>query len=117
MFCYQELEGSQAEVYNLKQHCREQDETLEELGAQLSSTKLQLEELREELSLATSRSDAQWASDKAVTHCRCCSKEFNLTRRRVNIYYSIFFNLNKQHTLAFRIKVLYTIIKFYLLKI
>ncbi|XP_054266029.1 RUN and FYVE domain-containing protein 2-like isoform X2 [Macrosteles quadrilineatus] len=72
----------QEEHYRLAEQCREQEMTLEELGTQLSQSKLQVSELREEACATRSVADASWTSDKEVTHCRACSKEFNLTRRK-----------------------------------
>ncbi|KAF4524041.1 hypothetical protein B566_EDAN016024 [Ephemera danica] len=97
-----ELESAKEEVFRLKERCREQDLTLEELGCQLSGSKLQVVDLQEELASKETKSDAQWASDKTVTHCRCCSKEFNLTRRKHHCRYcgEIFCNSCSDNTMA-----------------
>ncbi|XP_015840686.1 protein RUFY3 isoform X4 [Tribolium castaneum] len=70
----------QEEYYNLKDKCLEQEQTLEELGTQLSKSKLQISDLKEEASRG--KTDGAWVQDKTATHCKACSKEFNLTRRR-----------------------------------
>ncbi|XP_076265928.1 RUN and FYVE domain-containing protein 2 isoform X1 [Rhynchophorus ferrugineus] len=70
----------QEEYYNLKDNCLEQEHTLEELGAKLLDSKLQISDLREEVN--RNKSDSTWANDKTVTHCKSCKKEFSLTRRR-----------------------------------
>ncbi|GJQ69073.1 hypothetical protein Trydic_g6237 [Trypoxylus dichotomus] len=75
----QKYAALQEEYYTLKEHCLEQDQTLEELGKKLSDSKLELSELKEQ---ASRKSDGIWASDKDATHCRSCEKEFNLTRRK-----------------------------------
>ncbi|KAG8258717.1 hypothetical protein J6590_025882 [Homalodisca vitripennis] len=72
----------QEEHYRLSEQCREQELTLEELGTQLSRSKLQVSELKEEASVTRSVADALWTSDKEVSHCKACSKEFNITRRK-----------------------------------
>lgn len=63
----------------------EQEQTLEELGNQLSISKLQVADLKEEATRNVAKVEGQWASDKEVTHCKGCNKEFNITRRRVRI--------------------------------
>jgi hypothetical protein len=73
----------QEEYYQLKEQCTEQEQTLEELGNQLSISKLQVADLREEATRNIAKGDGQWASDKEVTQCKGCNKEFNITRRRV----------------------------------
>ncbi|PSN57597.1 RUN and FYVE domain-containing protein 2 [Blattella germanica] len=72
----------QEEYYQLKEQCLEQEQTLEELGNQLSISKLQVADLKEEATRNIAKVDGQWASDKEVSHCKGCSKEFNITRRR-----------------------------------
>ncbi|XP_030751670.1 RUN and FYVE domain-containing protein 2 isoform X2 [Sitophilus oryzae] len=70
----------QEEYYTLKDNCLEQEHTLEELGAQLRDTKLQISDLKEEAN--RNKSEGTWASDKTATNCKSCKKEFSLTRRR-----------------------------------
>ncbi|KAK7794004.1 hypothetical protein R5R35_007438 [Gryllus longicercus] len=75
----------QEEHYALKEICSEQERTLEELGVQLSASKLQVADLQEEANRAkgpTGESGGQWANDRLATQCRGCNKEFNLTRRK-----------------------------------
>lgn len=76
--------------------------TLEELGTQLSHSKLQVSELREEACATRSVADASWTSDKEVTHCRACSKEFNLTRRKVS-HSKLFVRIEKVRALTCRV--------------
>ncbi|XP_017784619.1 PREDICTED: RUN and FYVE domain-containing protein 2 isoform X2 [Nicrophorus vespilloides] len=71
----------QEDYYMLKEHSLEQDQTLEELGRQLSLSKLQLSDMKEEASKSKTDSST-WAKDTSATHCKACSKEFNLTRRK-----------------------------------
>ncbi|KAK2583264.1 hypothetical protein KPH14_009274 [Odynerus spinipes] len=78
----------QEEHYALKEVCAEQERTLEELGAQLSTAKLATVELREAADNAQRQSQQDggggtaWANDRQVTHCKGCNREFNLTRRK-----------------------------------
>ncbi|KAK6627696.1 hypothetical protein RUM44_010175 [Polyplax serrata] len=69
-----------AEHEKLKEHCSQQELTLEELGVQLSVSRLKVADLEEEARMKT---DGQWASDKEVQSCKACTKEFNLRRRKV----------------------------------
>ncbi|XP_068909064.1 RUN and FYVE domain-containing protein 2 isoform X3 [Tenebrio molitor] len=70
----------QEDYYNLKEQCLEQEHTLEELGSQLSTSKLQISDLKEEV--GRNKMEGAWVQDKTATHCKACSKEFNLTRRK-----------------------------------
>nr|CAD7425196.1 unnamed protein product [Timema monikensis] len=72
----------QEDYYQLKEQCGEHEQTLEELGNQLSISKLQVADLQEEATKTSLKGEGQWTSDKEVTHCKGCSKEFNITRRR-----------------------------------
>lgn len=71
----------QEDYYNLKEQSLEQEQTLEELGSQLSTSKLQISDLREEVHRG--KADGAWVKDKAATHCKACCRDFNLTRRKV----------------------------------
>jgi chromosome segregation ATPase len=81
---WQKYVSLQEDYYQLKEQCMEHEQTLEELGNQLSISKLQVADLREEATRNVTKGDGQWASDKEVTHCKGCNKEFNITRRRVS---------------------------------
>ncbi|XP_028133677.1 RUN and FYVE domain-containing protein 2 isoform X2 [Diabrotica virgifera virgifera] len=70
----------QEEYYTLKDQCLEQEHTLEELGGHLRESKLQISDLREEIT--KSRPEGSWAKDHTAAKCKACTKEFNLTRRR-----------------------------------
>nr|CAD7578586.1 unnamed protein product [Timema californicum] len=72
----------QEDYYQLKEQCGEHEQTLEELGNQLSISKLQVADLQEEATKTSLKGEGQWTSDKEVSHCKGCSKEFNITRRR-----------------------------------
>jgi len=61
----------------LKEQVREGESTLEELGQQLSWSKLQLRTLKDESSVS-----GVWQEDSAVSSCKICEKEFGLSRRK-----------------------------------
>ncbi|CAL1534204.1 unnamed protein product [Lymnaea stagnalis] len=63
----------------LQSKCMEQESALAELGSHLSESKLKVEDLREASAM---QREAHWASDETVTHCKQCTKEFSLARRK-----------------------------------
>ncbi|XP_005092555.1 RUN and FYVE domain-containing protein 2 isoform X2 [Aplysia californica] len=73
---YSELIGRHEE---LQAQCTEQESALAELGSHLSESKLKVEDMREASAL---QREAHWASDETATHCKQCSKEFSLARRK-----------------------------------
>ncbi|XP_022906920.1 RUN and FYVE domain-containing protein 2 isoform X2 [Onthophagus taurus] len=75
----QKYAGLQEEYYTLKEHCLEQEQTLEELGKKLSDSKLELSDLREE---SSRKSEGTWVEDKTAVKCKACCKEFSVTRRK-----------------------------------
>lgn len=60
--------------------CKEQENTLEDMGVRLSESTLKMEDLRE---ASKGFVEAQWTDDKEVKQCTQCSKEFNIRRRKV----------------------------------
>lgn len=87
-----------AELDRVRTQWSEAQTTLEELGIQLSVSKLQVSELqdahksKQQLASgapvtggASSGGDAQqqWAPDRMSSHCRGCNREFSITRRKV----------------------------------
>lgn len=95
LWLFQRYLTLQEEYYALKEICSEQERTLEELGGQLSAAKLAAVELREAADDAQRQQQHQqqqsalqegsvtWANDRMVTQCKGCSREFNMTRRKV----------------------------------
>ncbi|PVD39571.1 hypothetical protein C0Q70_02206 [Pomacea canaliculata] len=73
---YAELDAQYQQARNL---CEEQEKALSELGSHLSESKLRVEDLREAQLLTR---EFQWVSDEAATHCKQCSKEFSISRRK-----------------------------------
>jgi len=80
LFLLQEMESLEKENVNLKRTCKEQEETLADMGIVLSESKLKMEDLKE---ASKAYAEAQWTDDRHVTNCRHCDKEFSLTRRKV----------------------------------
>ena len=61
----------------LKEQVREGETTLEELGQQLSWSKLQLSTLKDETSVS-----GVWLEDSQVSSCKICQADFGLSRRK-----------------------------------
>jgi len=72
-----DYENMRQENLRLKEMNKEQDQTLEELGQQLSWYKITLDSMKDETT--TGR---VWEKDKEVISCKICSKEFNIARRK-----------------------------------
>lgn len=86
-----------SELERVKKQWAEAQMTLEELGIQLSVSKLKVSELQERVKtnesannslrsnsdLNSSTSDVWWTPDKAATKCKGCDREFSMTRRKV----------------------------------
>ncbi|XP_055695796.1 RUN and FYVE domain-containing protein 2-like isoform X1 [Lutzomyia longipalpis] len=79
-----------AELSTLKRKWQEAQYTLEELGMQLSVSKLQISELKEKQTshdgslagAADMTGSGVWAPDKLSSKCRSCNREFGITRRK-----------------------------------
>ncbi|XP_018784639.1 PREDICTED: RUN and FYVE domain-containing protein 2 isoform X1 [Bactrocera latifrons] len=103
------------ELDKMRTQWTEAQTTLEELGIQLSVSKLKVSELEErerkqqqlrssDLSLQSPSevgSAGIWAPDSIATHCTACKKEFGLTRRKHHCRScgDIFCNTCSEHTL------------------
>lgn len=61
----------------LREQAKEGEQTLEELGQQLSWSKLQVDSMKEEVSAS-----GAWEKDSDALACKLCSKEFSLARRK-----------------------------------
>lgn len=82
----------------VKRQWSEAQTTLEELGIQLSVSKLQVSELQEKVhakdTLALSGVGANsdpggggvWTPDNITSKCKGCNREFSFTRRKVNVF-------------------------------
>lgn len=75
------------ELEKVRNQWSEAQKTLEELGIQLSVSKLQVSELQEKVQTAEKANNQNepanvWIPDKDATHCKGCSREFSMTRRK-----------------------------------
>lgn len=77
------------ELDKLKKQWSEAQTTLEELGIQLSVSKLQVSELQEKANFKESNKNSNidaggtWTPDSMTSKCRGCNREFSLTKRKV----------------------------------
>lgn len=100
-------ERVRTELDKVRAQWSEAQQTLEELGIQLSVSKLQVSELQDASKSQATRATAssggvmstsataamaggdamtgggQWTPDKMSSHCRGCNREFSITRRKV----------------------------------
>lgn len=94
-------ERVRAELDRVRTQWSEAQTTLEELGIQLSVSKLQVSELQDANKSKQQQMAAggapvtvggsggggdaqqQWAPDRMSSHCRGCNREFSITRRKV----------------------------------
>ncbi|XP_064458494.1 RUN and FYVE domain-containing protein 2-like [Ornithodoros turicata] len=75
----QDHEKLKVEFSEMERKCTEYELTLEEVGSQLSESKLQISELKESnLCLK----EAVWTSDSDAASCRQCNKPFSVARRK-----------------------------------
>lgn len=81
------------ELERVKKQWSEAQTTLEELGIQLSVSKLQVSELEEKVkindinrqqSIDSIGSGGVWSPDNSTSECKGCRREFSLTRRKVS---------------------------------
>lgn len=81
----------------LKKQWTEAQITLEELGIQLSVSKLQVSELQEKLKnvelnntrlLNSDTNGSVWTPDNSTSKCKKCERDFSLTRRKVFAFYT-----------------------------
>lgn len=82
------------ELDRLRKQWQEAQVTLEELGMQLSFSKLQVSELEEKLKHVDYNNSrllnsdmnggSVWTPDSATSKCKACEREFSLTRRKVS---------------------------------
>lgn len=82
------------ELDRVRKQWSEAQTTLEELGIQLSVSKLQVSELQEQVksndssmrspSDLTAGGDVWWTPDNSTSKCKGCLREFSITRRKVS---------------------------------
>lgn len=63
----------------LQRRCREYEQSLEEIGAQLRESRLDVENLKENSAVFL---DSQWMDSKQVKCCAACEQQFSVTRRK-----------------------------------
>lgn len=82
---WQRQERSRVDLEQYKIKWSEAQHTLEELGIQLSVSKLQISEMKEKLENSEKNGEASpvWTPDKLSSHCTSCCKDFTVTRRKV----------------------------------
>lgn len=79
------------ELERVKRQWSEAQTTLEELGIQLSMSKLQVSDLQEKIKIndanrqhsIDSLGGGVWSPDNSTSECKSCKREFSLTRRKV----------------------------------
>lgn len=82
------------ELERLRKQWAEAQITLEELGIQLSVSKLQVNELQEKVKtteqqnssrlLSSDSNGSVWSPDNSTSKCKKCERPFSLTRRKVS---------------------------------
>jgi chromosome segregation ATPase len=80
-------EKTRSELERLRKKYNEDQQTLEELGIQLSMTKLQVSELKEKSKIAEELGNGRlmatdWTPDNSATNCNCCQTAFSITKRK-----------------------------------
>jgi len=63
----------------LKKRCQDYEQSLEEVGAQLRESRLEVENLKEYSSVFL---DSEWMDSKQVKQCALCQNSFSVTRRK-----------------------------------
>lgn len=81
------FEKTKVELEKLKRKYNEDQQTLEELGIQLSMSKLQISELKEKSKIAEEMGNgrvmaADWTPDQSASNCNVCQANFSLTKRK-----------------------------------
>lgn len=69
----------QAEAQELRQKCKDYEQSLEEIGNRFRESRLEIDTLRENSALFT---ECQWIDDKQVKECYLCRQVFSVTRRK-----------------------------------
>lgn len=80
-------EKTKNELDRLRRKYNEDQQTLEELGIQLSMSKLQVSEMKERSKLAEELGNGRamasdWTPDESASSCHCCQSNFSMTKRK-----------------------------------
>lgn len=86
------FEKTKAELDRLRKKYNEDQQTLEELGIQLSVSKLQISELKEKSKIAEEMGNGRlmasdWTPDQSATSCNVCQAAFSITKRKHHCRY------------------------------
>lgn len=80
-------EKTKTEFDKLRRRYNEDQQTLEELGIQLSMSKLQISDLKERSKMAEEMGNgramaADWTPDQLASNCNVCQSSFSITKRK-----------------------------------
>lgn len=80
-------EKTKSDFEKLRKKYNEDQQTLEELGIQLSTTKLQVSDMKERAKIAEELGNGRamasdWTPDESATKCNCCQTNFSITKRK-----------------------------------
>lgn len=81
------FEKTKVEFDKLRRKYNEDQQTLEELGIQLSMSKLQISELQERSKMAEEMGNGRvlasdWTPDQSASNCNVCQTAFSITKRK-----------------------------------
>lgn len=81
------FEKTKSELDKLRRKYNEDQQTLEELGIQLSMSKLQISELKEKSKIAEEMGNGRimasdWTPDQSASNCNVCQANFSITKRK-----------------------------------
>lgn len=79
-------EKLRSDFEKLKKKYNEDQMTLEELGIQLSMSKLQVSEMKDKAKISDEMASGKlandWTPDEVASKCNCCESQFSITKRR-----------------------------------
>lgn len=82
------FEKTKSDLDKLRRRYNEDQQTLEELGIQLSMSKLQISELKERSKMAEEMGTngrvlaSDWTPDQSASNCKVCQTAFSITKRK-----------------------------------
>lgn len=88
------FEKTKTDFDRLRKKYNEDQQTLEELGIQLSMSKLQISDLKEKSKIAEEMGNgrlmaADWTPDQSANSCHVCTATFSITKRKHHCRYVI----------------------------
>lgn len=80
-------EKTKSDLERLRRKYNEDQQTLEELGIQLSMSKLQVSDMKERSKIAEELGNGRamasdWTPDESASNCNCCQTNFSITKRK-----------------------------------